>query len=247
MLIHDKKHFWAFVNTVLPKLAPGEVYFVSLSARKKYLNAQDSLNLGRTEMFGRTLCYGDWEYTMAKLEANLKYKTTKDGYPYPENSLVIYVNINPSSSIKASGNFAKKVLEIQNELLRGYINSNTPNLDVLNHADRLLLNEFQKATGTRHYLDIDVDISKEASCALQDHLNDAGIKYHKITSRGGWHFLVDRYSRNETKFPLHKIIQPLNSLAKKQGGEVIINSNAMVPMPGTIQGGILVTLESVDE
>jgi hypothetical protein len=243
-LVHEEDHFERFTTEVMRPLLPGEVYFISLSARNKYLTEQQRnfWALGRTEMFGRTLGYGDWKFTMAKLAANLRYKTTKVGSPYPQVALVVYANINPSNSVKACGAFAQKVVEIQNELIRGFLNDSTPNLDTMARGDRLLLNEFQKATGTRHYLDVDIDADEFVMRLFQEQIQESGTKHHLIKTRGGWHFMINRESRNETGFEIHNVIPPLHELAKEQGGEVMINKNAMVPVPGTMQGGKLVEL-----
>lgn len=243
-LVHNEDHFWTFVNKVMKPLVPGEVYFISLSARKKYLTEEERqfYDLGRTEMFGRTLGYGDWKYTMEKLAANLRYKTTKAGFPYPQKCLVVYMNINPSSSIKACGEFSKKVIEVQNEFMKSYLNGKQPNLDTLNKGDRLLLNYFQKFSGTRHYVDVDVDAGDDILETFVRQLMDSGTEHHVIKTRGGWHVLIDRESRNTTKFPIHEVVRPLDKIAKKYGGEVIINGNAMCPIPGTLQANTLVEL-----
>ena len=243
-LVKDKSHFTRFVTEVMKPLLPGEKYFISLSARNKYLTEEERryYNLGRTEMFGRTLGNGDWDFTMAKLAANLQYRTTKSGMSYPDKALVVYVNINPSNSVQACGRFAQKVVEMQNELMNGFLNGKTPNLDSFTKGDRLLMNFYQKTPGTRHYLDVDVDGSYALTVELTNALDDSGTKHHLIKTRGGYHVMIDRISRNKTKFPVHEVVQSLHKEAKAVDGEVIINGNAMVPMPGTLQGGTLVEL-----
>lgn len=245
-LVVDQEQFNRFVTEVMPPLKPGEVYFVSLSARNKYLTAEEreAFGLGRTEMFGRTLCHGDWDYTMRKLAATLAYKTTKNGQPIPQKASVVYVNINPSNSVLACMNFAKVVMQINSELLSGYMSEKetTPNLKGLDKGDRLLMNEYQKATGTRYYLDVDVDGPVEYADDMKRFLNNHSVVHHLVQTRGGYHFLVNRKSLNESRCQLHKMVADLNEDAKKHGGEVIFNSNAMVPMVGCLQGNHLVNL-----
>lgn len=243
-LVEDEKQFNRFVETVLPKLAPDEVYFVSMSARNKYLTAEErkEFDLGRTEMFNRTLCRGDWNYAMRKLASVLDYKTTKNGLPYPEKALVVYVNINPSSSVKANVAYAKQVLSMTEEMMSAFVSGSTPNLEQMLKGDRMLLNMYQKCTGTRHYLDVDLD-SKEPEYRdlLTDELNKAGVEHHLVSTRGGYHFLIKRESLNSSKFKLHEVVRRVhNELVGT--GECVFNNNGMVPMPGTLQGGTLVEL-----
>lgn len=248
-LVVNLKMFEKFVDDVMPPLAADEVYFVSMSARNKYLSPEerDYYQLGRTEMFGRTLCSGDWYYAMSKLAAVLTYRNTKAGLKYPEKALVVYVNVNPSSSVKACSNFANIVTRIQGEMVASYMAGNTPNEAQLLKGDRLLMNEYQKATGTRHYVDIDIDAPKEYAQRLNEVLSKNGVDYWVVQTRGGYHFMVKRESLNKAKFPLHQTVKELDKEAKSFGGEVMFNGNAMVAMPGTLQGGHLVTVFRGDE
>lgn len=244
MLIQSKEQFNQFVQNVVPGLAPEEVYFLSLSARNKYLTAEERerFGLGRTEMFGRVIGYGDFNYTFAKLEAVLTYKRTKNGHEIPEKALVVYMNINPSNSVKAAAAFSAVVNKVQTEMLNSYLNGSSPNSGQLLKADRLLMNEFQKATGTRHYLDIDVDAPFEFTLEITQKLHEAEVAHHLIKTRGGHHVLVYRESLNDSKYPLHKTVTELHTKAAQFGGEVLFNGNAMIPVPGTLQGGSLVEL-----
>lgn len=246
-LVKDVEQFEYFVNEVLPPLKEGEVYFLSLSARNKYLNEEERehYKLGRTEMMGRTLCYGDWEYAMKKMASTLTYKTTKSGLPFPEKALVVYININPSNVPLAAMKFSASVNKIAEEMVRSYmVGSGNPNLKSLDKAERMLMNEVQKTTGTRHYFDIDVD-SKEKQDAevLTVVLEAYDVKYHQVNTVGGAHILINRESLKQSKLKnLHEQVKKVNDKLKTLGGECVFNSNAMVPLPGTLQSGFLVTV-----
>ena len=243
-LIQDQQIFNNFTQNILPPLQDGEVYFVSLSARNKYLTVEERehFQLGRTEMFSRTLCHGDWDYAMAKMFSTLTYKTTKSGLPYPEKAMVVYVNINPSSMVSASLEFAKNVMNISSEMVKAYRNNKIPNLKQLDKADRLLMNYIQKSKATRHFLDIDVDADYTVCLALQNALDEYNIEYHIIKTQGGYHLLIVRNSLNGSNCPLHELVRGYNTTAKEHGGEVIFNKNAMIPMVGCLQSNHLVTL-----
>jgi hypothetical protein len=57
VLLIDEDEFEKFYKHCVPELGPDEVFFISLSARNKYLTEQErrDLELGRTEMFARRL------------------------------------------------------------------------------------------------------------------------------------------------------------------------------------------------
>lgn len=247
-LVKDVEQFEYFVNEVLPPLKEGEVYFLSLSARNKYLNEEEreQYKLSRTEMFSRTLCYGDWEYAMKKMASTLTYKTTKSGLPFPEKALVVYVNINPSNVPLAAMKFSASVNKIAEEMVRSYmVGSGNPNLKSLDKAERMLLNEIQKTTGTRHYFDIDVDSKEKQDVEVLTAVLDAyDVKYHQVNTVGGAHIFVNRESLKQSKLKnLHEQVKKVNDKLKTLGGECVFNSNAMSPLVGTFQAGALVTLE----
>jgi len=244
-LIHDQQLFNSFTQNVLPPLQDGEVYFLSLSARNKYLakEERERFKLDRTEMFSRTLCRGNWDYAMSKMTASLSYKTTKSGLPFPKKALVVYVNINPSSMASASLEFAKNVMNVSSEMLKSYRNGKTPNLKQLDKADRLLMNYIQKSKSVRYFLDIDVDAPVELAEEMSTALYIYGLDHYKIRTKGGMHFLIRRDILRLRKCPLHEIVNEYNATAKElYGGEVIFNSNAMIPVPGTYQANFPVGL-----
>lgn len=246
-LVKDEEQFEYFVNEVLPPLESGECYFISLSARNKYLTEEEreTYKLGRTEMFGRTLCYGDWSYAMQKLASHLTYKTTKAGLPFPEKSLVVYVNINPSNVPLAAMRFSTLVNKIAEETVRSYmLGSGNPNLKSLDKAERLLLNEIQKTTGTKTWLDIDVDTKNKSDVELVTAKLDAyGVFHHQIDTVGGAHILVNRESLKQSKLKnLHETLLKINERLKTVGGECMFNRNNMVPLVGTLQSENLVTI-----
>ncbi len=229
-----------FVN-LLPNLQGGEVYFISLSARKKYLTLaeREHFGLGRTEMFSRTLVRSKPQFTYAlrKLESSLDYRRTKTGLEIPLKCVVVYVNINPSSTIVAYNNFAQNMNKQQGEAMKALMKGKTPNLDGFAKIDRLLMNEIQKARGNKHFLDIDCDsLPKQNVRTFIDELQQDNIVCHTIHTKGGNHVLIQRDTLPK-KYSLHKKVHAINLIASGLGGEVIFNSNDMIPMPGTYQAG----------
>lgn len=248
-LIADREQFDLFTSTVLPKLRDGEVYFISLSFRKKYLTLKEReyYELGRTEMFARTLVRdaSSWEFYMDKMASNLTYRRTKSGLEYPDKAMVVYVNINPSNLILASQKFNMKVAQITYEITKSYMyGSGNPNLKSLDKADRLFMNMVQKETGYKTWLDIDVDSTDWVHTSMvKMALEENGIRHHVIQTKSGYHILVHRQSLEDSKYTeLHKHVKKVHEIIAPEGGECIFNKNAMIPMVGTMQSDHLVRM-----
>lgn len=253
-IIKDQKQFDKFID-ILPELKNDEVYFISLSARNKYLTKDERnfYSLGQTEMFGREIAQTKEklkDYTIRKLEANLYSKRTRNGKEIPQKSLVCYMNVNPSGMVKSYFQFQKEMNRQISEITIALQNDKKPNYSFVNIQTRELMNCIQKSTGTKHFIDIDCDTKEPAvteSIILT--LNDANIKYYIIETRGGYHFLIKKDTipskKNGTiirSFNLQKMCTDAIKKSKIEKVEVMINGNAMVPVPGTMQSDFLVKL-----
>jgi len=249
-LIKDKEQFNKFID-ILPDLQNDETFFISLSARNKYLTDEERnhYGLGRTEMFGRTIVKSkeNFEFAMKKLEANLKYKTTKNGLAIPEKALVVYININPSSMIGAYRLFSQEMDKFFYDTYRASINNNDPtvNHDGFINMERKLMNAIQKSRSRKVYIDIDMDkVGINTVNWFAMYLDNEGIKYHIIKTQGGYHVLI-KTDTIPKGFNLGAIVFDANNEVEDEGngGEVVFNSNQMVPCVGTLMAdGHLVEL-----
>lgn len=251
MIVHEEQ-FNKFVD-ILPKLINDEVYFVSLAARNKYLSQEDrtKFQLGRTEMFSREIARDKigLSLMMKRLRASLQYKTTRNNLSIPESSLVVFANINPSSTMSAYCDFESSMGKELKQVLSYYKNRNgeTDVYDFISfkRINRNLMNCIQKATSRRYFIDIDMDNVPDCiydyfrDCLRQD----SNLVYYTIKTRSGFHFLIQKDTLRK-EFELYKIVKQADVQAKNidAKGEVIFNSNAMVPIPGTMQSDHLVVL-----
>lgn len=242
----------AFVG-FLPDLKDNEVYFLSLSARNKYLSGEerDFYSLGRTEMFSRQIALDRDGVAIAlnRMKGDLESRRTRNGKEIPNRSLVVYMNIHAMSTLKAYAAFTEEMNRHQTETLHALLNGGVPNLTAFLRMQTRLMNHIQKATGTKQYLDIDIDaprdLADEIRLTIHDQLLDYSIKHLVIRTRSGYHIMVNTADLKKHKgFALHKYVNDLHVQAEANGGEVTFNSNAMVPMPGTYQAGHLVTFEA---
>lgn len=239
-MIEDEGQFNEFLCW-LPELMNDEVYFISLSARNKYLTVEEReyYGLGRTEMFSRTVAYDKdgLRYAMEKLRASLSYRRTRLGKEIPEKSLVTYVNVNPSSMLSAYAEFKQQMDKELNEMLLGKLRGKDPDFRSWHRLERHLMNCVQRARARRLIVDVDVDTTDrvvvDKFCMF---LDEHDITHRTVKTQGGFHVLVDKSTLKKTN-----IYDVIKKLDKECEGEVCINKNAMVPVPGTLQAGKLVT------
>lgn len=237
-----------FLTKVLTPLQNDEIYFISLSARNKYLTDDERKQyaLNHTEMFAREIVTEDniWDYVFRKLDGTFKAKRTKTGLEFPEKALVTYVNINPSSAVKAIQQFKRDLAEAEENVMRKILlNGGTPNdydFDFFKHAKSKLNNAYQRNTSRKIFVDIDVD-TKDESILHHIVLPLTAMKatFTTIETRGGFHVMVKSESIKGNY--VYNAIEKAKEVAG-DGIEIAFNSNAMVPVPGTFHGGFLVRI-----
>lgn len=245
-MIVDKKQFDKFVE-ILPDLHKGEMYFISLSARNKYLTDEERIKfkLNRTEMFSRTLVKSkeDFEYAMKKMYSVIEYKTTKSGEKFPPHALVAYANVNPVSTIDAYFSFKKKMdLEFE-QIYKACLNNSDRNYDGFIRIERHLQNCLQQSRSRKYFIDLDFDrlenVSNEAEERFFKKLSERNVTYYTINTHGGIHVLLRKDSLTK-EFKLHEEVKKLQDSNFYK--EVDFNKNDMVPIPGTIQAGFEVII-----
>ena len=240
-LVHSVSEIEKF-HSFLHPLQIGEAYFVSMSARDKYLTAEERehFSLGRSEMFGRKIVkypsFADYLRVIRSMEVNDGGYTTRNGLSIPHKCAVIYANINASSGIKALHEFNQRTNDLMLETLS--------NKDAFKHyasLDSILMNCFQRQRGTKHLLDVDFDVKKdpEGHALLGSFIGELkknNVTYKVIETHGGFHVLL---VRNTLKFNYYAVIKKLDETAKELYGkaEIVKNVNDMVPLPGTMQAG----------
>jgi len=264
--IQDENELRFFFDNIMPQLEDFEVYFCSLSCRKKYLSPdeREKLHITRAEMFDRKIIREkDWHRflrTIRKYEVSEGGYLSKNGLPVPGHSLTIYFNINPSNSLKALKEFNSKINDWQFELLAGNSESYSKKF---NKLDVEIMNCYQRNRGTKHWMDIDFDVPKEfnAPVLLKEFLDNKKLRYYWIDTKSGYHLLIDRktltfnpedicqtgqrklgeyyYDKFSTKNHEYSDMELHNMIIHKvyKENEIVNNRNEMIPLPGTLQGG----------
>jgi len=258
-LIYSYDEIEKYYNQIMFPLGKLEVYFVSLSARNKYLTEEERiiLNLGRTEMFDRKTFRGDSFLKFKSLisrydSVNEVAYLSKSGVPIPAKCLMCYININPSNMLNSYFDFQK----VMNEYLREFTIVKTRNSkddDISSRIQKshsVFMNSIQKTKGTQYWIDIDFDSKEPTDKWILDRLlyelRSKFVEYKIIETHGGYHVLM---KKSTVKFNYNEIVLLCDERLKKNDPtkEVIVNSNAMVPLPGTMQGDFPVRLvDNVD-
>ena len=92
------------------------------------------------------------------------------------------------------------------------------------------------------YIDIDMDkVGLITLSTFERKLQDKDVEFYTIKTQGGYHILIKTKTLPKN-FNLGGLVSNANDEAVENGGEVVFNSNQMVPVPGTLQAGTLVEL-----
>lgn len=241
-LIYDEQHLKDFIS-ILPELGIADVYFVSLSCRNKYLTDEEKqvYNLGRTEMFGQAVARSKEKLyrQIRRYETHPEAFITKNGSNIPSKALVCYLNIDTSSSLKAYYEFESKMKDNIFDLVQKSTLGQNPeqSLVAINKLDKILMDSYQVSKSIKKFIDIDFDIPKDRFDLVQillDDLNENKVDAYIIDTKSGYHVLIERAN---LKYNYTKSIDKCNEVAKKdlEKFEIMVNKNAMVPIPGTLQ------------
>jgi hypothetical protein len=246
-----------FLDKIFPDLTQNEVVFLSLSARAKYLkNSERQLySLSHNEMFHRRWFTADAVRNGSVPDYIRSIRTTTDkpyldgiscladytdkyGVPLPEHAVAVYLNINPSDMRLAAVQLQKRLLDMMGKDL-----TTAGDPHDYTKLQSMLNTEVQKARSRRVWVDIDMDFhnipeKEEIISAVENRFPPHSNKI--IKTRSGYHVLLDAAMLKEEKVNLGQIIRNLNDIYRSRASEIVINRNAMIPLPGTYQGGVQV-------
>ncbi len=225
-LLIDPYELSKFCNVVLPKLEKDEVLIAVLFARKKYGEITRSCGI----LDKLILKSSDPDYVIKEINKlayiHRCYVDYKTGEYLTYRSMVIYIDILPRSCIKAFGILSKDYHNWIYQSLRD------PNFDpsLFRRLDTKLFSAIARSLSRKPYILIDVDTK------------DEGV-LHRITSklkndvvwisetRSGFHVIA---LRNEhSSITVHTEISGMDNVE-------IFTKQGQTPVPGTLQGGVLV-------
>jgi len=207
----------------LPDLMEGECYYLTLFARKKY---HKSAMHDKSQCKRVTATSKEWLYKkIRQMELADGVYTNKNGSPVHNDSLALYVTVNPRSFYKAQINLLKRLVNSVTE--GGHVSKVNP--------ATMAMSEIQKAKSRTVYIDFDFDDVAYKDCMV-DILNVINENaYDIIDTRGGFHLLVK---------PDMVVEQYANTWYKKLSeiNGCDVSNGSLLPVPGCTQGGYTPTL-----
>lgn len=220
-ILIDEKIFDEFLH-FMPDLEENEVYYLSLFGRHKYCN--DVSNKKDNQVARFTSSKRDLKEKVIRLQCPIGgYK--RDGVAIPQESLALYITLNPRNLIKANKyllvELAKKISDGDNTF-----NPLTLAKTAIHHAvDRKLFVSFD-------YDNIDpAELLPSIKTILPS--NGFGV----LKTRGGFHLLVTLANAPKTNW--------YQALASLKGCDVR-GSNTLIPVPGCTQGGFAPYLQQLE-
>ena len=204
----------------------GYMFPVSVVARKKY---DASLPLSNMKMFS-----GVFENNTTFFQFMHQCDSVRVNESVSLNAMVTYVFLNPRTNHLAGCEITKT---LNAQLLDHAINGgNSLFSDVLNDIHSSLC----KSTHVKKYYTIDLD-RKDLYTEVRALIMDVCEPRIIIETHGGYHFIIDWHVLKQPEWrQIHEVMDEINA---RENAEVIeLLRDPQIPVPGTYQGGFLVTV-----
>lgn len=208
----------------LIELEENECFYLCLFARNKYVRDNPLLAQGITadkaQIKRFTAKKANLLNKIKQLETTVGNYETRLGYKIPQESLALYITVNPRSNYKAMLNCMKKFCDILDTQGKGF------------NIHQEALSAIQQSCSRKVYSDIDFDIDKsgmiETVKTIKKYINEDCLTI--VETRGGFHCMIElKKIAKEFEKSWYKNITSIN------GADVV--SDNMLPIPGTYQGG----------
>ena len=228
--IKDEEELQRFIEGVVPELEAEESFLLLLGARKKYLREEerDRFVLTGTDVFRREVISKKEDIRSRVEELCVRRGLYRDrkGNPLPEHCFSFYLTINPRSQRKAAVALVK---EIADRLYNGQSI----------RLERMAKSQLHQAVSRKIFLDLDVDPSgsDDAMGVVHQIRSVLGSTPHQvIKTRTGAHVVVQTKRLDPgVKQTFYRDVQ---AISRSMEGEIEVRGDAMLPLPGTSQGGV---------
>jgi hypothetical protein len=219
-LIKDEAILIDFINW-LPDTKPFEKYYVSLFARKKYCNNKDDLKSSKAQLKRFITDKKDLLQKIKQLEVK-KGLYEFDGISVPEESLALYISVNPSDMEYVA---KKMLIELANKITEPYSNYNPISI-----AHNCAQQGVTKRTKRFIRFDYDNITYEQIKDELTSSINHEA--YSILKTRGGLHILINP----------NKVLNEYNKLWYQRLSKIAncdITSDYLIPIPGCTQGNFI--------
>lgn len=228
-VIADEKILNDFIES-LPELGKHEKFYVCLFARSKYLTEEQRGKLAHVKSDKAQLkrflaTKHNLKTKLRQLECPLgsyiQYKTNVPDNPIPQESLAVYMTINPRDLQKATRSSLKKFVDM-------VVSNPEDPFDPSNFA----MSEIQRSRGKTNWVIFDIDSKIFNAEEMNSRINSliGGGEFKILETRGGYHIMINPQSPNNKNW-----FQHVTNYFK----ELDQSGDMMIPIPGTYQGGFI--------
>lgn len=216
--ITDESLLRDFIDNFLPDLAENEKYYLCLFCRKKYCRDVKYIKSDKSQMSRKTSDKLRLFWKIKQMECEVgSYRQAQDEQPIPQEALALYINPNPRCVWKATLHGLSVLAK----------NIETGNKN--HHPQEEMMSCIQRSISRKIWSVFDIDSKEEG---VLDKVDDA-LQGHKecrkiLETRGGYHVLVKLDTiPDEIKRTWYQKLAVLSD----------VTGDAMIPVPGTFQGG----------
>jgi len=242
-LVYDEKQVERFLDEILynPNFGSADkkqielenqVFCMCFTARTKYLDGRESYNLKNNEQFYKAFIRHKDRFLRKLYERNLDTVFDRDGKQLPIECMAVYITINPRDTYQALFKLQKYCLDI------AYRNDTA----TMKRLDSLAFKSYHTSPLKLDRVVIDFDITEKnpkSESRMLDLLNPiANCLSCIVETRGGFHVYLDisKAEPHDKKY----IFQDLRKIQSEDFKEIQVQTDAMVVIPGTLQGGFKV-------
>ncbi|HEX9952147.1 MAG TPA: hypothetical protein VGB53_10290 [Rubricoccaceae bacterium] len=234
--LRDEDELTRFVDGVVPDLGDDECLLLLLMARRKYLTEDErpTYALGNSAVFRRDIIRSKDQILSRVREMCVERGVylDRDGRPLPDHAFSVYLTVNPRSERKAA---VATVKEITDRLYDGQ----------RIHLDDLVKSQLHQSVARKVFLDFDIDPEGDDDLAgIIARIRGAlgSTPAHVITTRTGAHVVVE--TKGIDPSVKNTFFREVSEIGKGMSGAVEVHNDAMVPVPGTCQGGVMPKLQA---
>ena len=223
------------------------VWFGILMARKKYIKNSPDIYIPQTLPLQKYIIR-DFSSFIKKLERTDFTKfTDKNGNYIPIESLALYISLNPRDVRRAAKNLSKELIDV----------SFDNDINRMRRLDQIVYQCYHKAPLKcgRCVIDIDINYDRGDREIIELNVTDAVIRYCTaqfksnglkmiVKTRGGIHVYIDltKMGHNGNKYLFNQFRRDLfnhftNASYSEFIKEIEINTDPLIVVPGTLQGG----------
>ena len=242
-IIYDEEELKWWYKYAVPPLKANEIYFVSLSIRKKRLSTEEKTVIPHNEMFNKIqIRHDNWQSFIKhirRLEQRIDAYFPYESESFIQNALVTYWNICPVDCYAAMKDQMNHLTEIMTTLTDSALKNSKGGIEQAYYKVRKSFDTaqslFARNFGTKAWIDFDIDDVIEGE--NYERIRELFISFFGkgntifVKTGGGMHCLV---RRSEYKINPDIVIDALKKILPG-AKEIVRNSNEMIPLPGTLQ------------